>query len=374
MRVKRKELILALKKCAMLKGVDTVGLVVNDGWVSLRCSCFGVSLEVSVSAVDAQPGGEVASCRLDVLLSTLQMLTVEDVDIVILKKGVLVLKAVSGGEYKLALDFSERVNYDDGVLLCTVDALSLRFIVGKSRICCSRDDLRPAFMGLRFSFSGGIMYAFATDGYMGASVGVPVVYGEGVTDGDKAGLSREGVVALSQLLSVCDDGDLVYVRGGEHGLCFYVRGCFKLKVQRLSEDNIPDIMSLISKNRVSAEKNVVLEKSAFVSVLRSLRSYAGDFGAVRIGGLQGNVHFFASDYDWGRSADLALPDLGPAGEGFVADVNLDKMLSIVGAVDNDAVCVEVSDEKRQVFVGFESYHPDASCVYVLMQVASVLKS
>ena len=248
-----------------------------------------------------------------------------------------------------------------GATNATLPRAAVREMVAKTQFAITGEDTRYFLNGALFILGATSMSLVATDGHRLALVNVDRPKGSPRPSKDsddvRAILPRKTLWELGKLLME-GEGDIRYERGENH-LFFDVGG--RMLISRMIDGQFPAFERVIPKannKRIEFERERLTNAVRRVSLLSNERSRAVKFQIDK-----GKVEVTSSSPEFGEAKETLPVDY--ADGSMQICFNSQYVMDFLGAVDTDAVALELKDEVSQAVmkpIGTEGY----DYTYVIM--------
>ncbi len=247
-----------------------------------------------------------------------------------------------------------------GTATATLPREAIRQMVAKTQFAITGEDTRYFLNGALFILQPGRMSLVATDGHRLALVNVDRAEKGGRAkepEEVRAILPRKTLWELAKLLGD-GDGDVSYERGENH-LFFGVGG--RMLISRMIDGQFPAFERVIPKSNT---KRIEFERERLTSAVRRVALLSNERSrAVKFQLDKGKVEVTSSSPEFGEAKETLPVDY--ADGSMQICFNAQYVIDFLGAVDTDAVALELKDEVSQAVmkpVGAEGY----DYTYVIM--------
>jgi len=235
-------------------------------------------------------------------------------------------------------------------LLYEINPIYLIKMIDKTVFAISQDEARPALSGGFLEVEGNILKMVGTDGYRMALLGVamekPLPLEKGII------IPRAGLLEMRKILEE-GGGDSPWLMGIEKN--FFVLKSDKVFFKaNLIGGDFPDYRRILKQE----EGNCILcDREELMMALERVNVISSEgYGGVILNVASDYVILSADDTRWGNAQAEINIDYG--GEPFTVGYNINYLLSVIEAVDEREVILEIRKEARPTFVkgkGNESF-------------------
>ena len=233
---------------------------------------------------------------------------------------------------------------------------AVREMVARTQFAITSEDTRYFLNGAQLVLEPDSMTLVATDGHRLALVTMPRSGAKGEAP-TKVILPKKTLLELSKLLGE-EEGDVEYEHSENH---LFFRIGDRLLISRKIEGQFPAYERVIPKGndkRIEFERDRITSAVKRVALLSNERSRAVKFQIDK-----GKVEVTSSSPEFGEAHELLMVEYG--GPALQICFNAQYVLDFLGAVETDAVALELKDEVSQAVmkpVGAEGY----DYTYVIM--------
>ena len=237
----------------------------------------------------------------------------------------------------------------------------LREMVSKTQFAITGEDTRYFLNGALLVVAPGKMNLVATDGHRLAFVSSVRATADGEETKIEAILPKKTLWELSRLLIEGED-DITYTCGENH-LFFNVDG--RQLISRVIDAQFPAYERVIPKGN---DKKIEFERDRLTSAIRRVALLSSERSrAVKFKITPGSVDITSSSSEVGEATETLVVEYG--GEEVEICFNAQYVLDFLGAVDSDAVRLELKDEASQAVmkpVGAGDDESGCDYTYVIM--------
>jgi DNA polymerase-3 subunit beta len=344
--VERKNTIPILANVLMEAGGEEVRLLATDLEVGLRSRCSASVAKGGALTLPAKKLYEIVKA-------------LPDTDVRIEQDSTSVTVAADRFDSKMQTlpreDFPT-VPEAAGDTSASLPRKAVREMVARTQFAITSEDTRYFLNGAQLVLKPDSMTLVATDGHRLALVTMPRT-GRKDEPETKVILPKKTLLELSKLLGD-DEGDIEYEHSENH---LFFRIGERLLISRKIEGQFPAYERVIPKGndkRIEFERDRLTNAVKRVALLSNERSRAVKFQIDK-----GKVEVTSSSPEFGEAHELLMVDY--AGPALQICFNAQYVLDFLGAVETDAVALELKDEVSQAVmrpVGAEGYE----YTYVIM--------
>ncbi len=310
--------------------------------LNLTATDLEISVRMTLDPVDGEEDGAVAIPE-DKLTSVVKalpeglLLRFETLD----SERVLITTN-KGGEYKMSAEPSESfpsipemIGSDSGI---EIKGEILKDIIENTIFATSKEELRPATMGVLFQFKENELIAVATDGYR-----LVKITRKGL---DKTKVLADGVIVPAKTLQIIaksiEDEDTCSISINEKHIQFSTENI--TIISRLIDEKYPNYESVIPYEN---NKELVVERELFLSTVKRVSIFANSTTNQIKFTLDpsGYVEISAEDIDFGGSAKERL-NCTYNGEPMEIAFNAKFIIDILGHLDSERVMFKFGSPTR----------------------------
>lgn len=315
----------------------------------LTATDLEISVQMSVDPVDGEEDGAVAIPE-DKLTSVIKalpeglLLKFETLD-----SDRVLITTNKGGEYKMSAEPADSFpaipeSIDKTGFGVIISGEVLKEIIEDTVFATSKEELRPATMGVLFQFKGNEFIAVATDGYR-----LVKITRKGVAD-SKGEAEFSGVIVPAKTLQIIaksiEDEDACEISINEKHIQFSTES-IKI-ISRLIDEKYPNYESVIPYEN---NKELIVERDLFLSTVKRVSIFANSTtNQIKfVLDPNGYVEVSAEDIDFGGSARETL-SCTYNGEPMEIAFNAKFITDILGHLDSEKVLFKFGSPTRAAIV------------------------
>ena len=245
-----------------------------------------------------------------------------------------------------------------------VNGRALASMIRSTAYSVSRDETRPALMGILWEIAPGTLGLVATDAHR-------LARNERSMEWDVSGRSKiivdtAGLHHLTRLVDAVDGVDLeIFI--GENQLSFRL-GTTTLHT-RLLEGPFPEYDAVIPKNN---DKNLIIDREAFAQAIRRVSITADRITSqIRLGIEAGKMELTATGTDGSRAED-EIP-VSYEGDALEIGFNFNYLQDILKNVETDSITMSLKDSQSAALIrphGEEDGGGDLLCLLMPLRLTS----
>lgn len=316
----------------------------------LTATDLEISVRITIDPVDGEEDGAVAIPE-DKLTSVIKalpeglLLKFETAD-----SDRVLITTNKGGEYKMSAEpadsfpaIPESIDKTMGFGV-TISGEILKEIIEDTVFATSKEELRPATMGVLFQFRENEFVAVATDGYR-----LVKITRKGVAD-LRGKADSSGVIVPAKTLQIIaksiEDEDTCEISINEKHIQFSTENI--TIISRLIDEKYPNYESVIPYEN---NKELVVERDLFLSTVRRVAIFANSTtNQIKFAlNPEGYIEVSAEDIDFGGSAKETL-NCTYNGEPMEIAFNAKFITDILGHLDSDRVLFKFGSPTRAAIV------------------------
>lgn len=223
----------------------------------------------------------------------------------------------------------------------SIDRKVLREMIAKTQFAITGEDTRYFLNGGLFVLEADHMVMVATDGHRLALVQAPRNAEPG-KEGSRTILPRKTMLELGRLLAE-GEGDIRFTRSDNH-LFFAIDG--RTLVSRVIDGQFPAYERVIPKHN---DKRIEFERDRLLSAVRRVALLSNERSrAVKMTLESGHVDVASHSSEFGEAHEQIAVEYG--GSAMQISFNAQYVLDFLGAVQSDAVSMELKDESSQTIM------------------------
>ncbi|MCS7029115.1 MAG: DNA polymerase III subunit beta [Bacteroidia bacterium] len=332
----------------------------NQGQLTITATDLEVTMTTSLP-VESQDQGKIA-VKAKILTETLSKLPEQPITIKFDEETRAIEINSDSGKYKQVgenpNDYPQPHTVDKGIQVQMPAALLLKGI-SSTLFAVSKDDMRPAMMGVLFHFTPQGLNFVATDAHCLAKY----AFSDITTPEEYRIIIPEKALTILQRVLQSSENNIVTIEFNQSSAAFYLDGT-RMNC-RLIEERFPDYQNVIP---VDSPNQVIVNTDSFIKALKLVSLYSNAHThQIRLK-IQGNMLTLnAEDLEFANEASEYIP-CGHEGEDMEIGFNANMLLNVVSNIPSKETTFMMSTPNRACLVVPTENDANESLIMLIMPV------